>query len=190
MKAKPARPRQKDRDARWSVKYTKVKVKEGAGPKAFQPAGRLAIPMFGYKNHIGIGRAQGLIRTWEASAANAHDGARLPDLISTSNTGSGVWADTACRSKKNEAFLAKGMFTSHIHQKKPPRQPVPGRIARANAKRSAVLAWASYPVRQLLHSLLRKKCADHPRIVKEMHETVENRCFLEERNGGERGIDR
>ena len=43
------------------------------------------------------------------------------------------------RSKlSNEAFLAKGMFTSHIHQKKPPRRPMPERIARANATRSAV----------------------------------------------------
>ena len=135
--AKPARLRQKDRDARWSVKYTKAKVKEGADPKAFKPVD-LAIPMFGYKNHIGIDRAHGLIRTWDASAANAHDGARLPDVVSRNNTGSGVWADTAYRSKKNEAFLARGMFTSHIHQKKPPRRPMPERIARANAKRSAV----------------------------------------------------
>ncbi len=49
-----------------------------------------------------------------------------------------IWADTAYRSKKNEAFLAKCMFTSHIHQKKPPRRPMPERIARANAKRSAI----------------------------------------------------
>jgi hypothetical protein len=41
----PAKIRQKDRDARWSVKYTKVK--EGADPKAFKPVD-LAIPMFGY----------------------------------------------------------------------------------------------------------------------------------------------
>ena len=50
----------------------------------------------------------------------------------------GVWADTAYRSKKNEAFLAKGMFVSNIHQKKPPRRPMPERTASANAKRSAV----------------------------------------------------
>ncbi|MGE8136016.1 IS5 family transposase [Novosphingobium subterraneum] len=136
-KAKPARLRQKDRDARWSVKYTKTKVKEDADPKAFKPVD-LAIPMFGYKNHVGIDRAHGLIRTWDASAANAHDGARLPNLISTSNTGSGVWADTAYRSKKNEAFLEKGMFKSHIHQRKPNRRAMPERVARANAKRSAV----------------------------------------------------
>lgn len=136
-KEKPAKLRQKDRDARWSVQYTKAKVKEGADPKAFKPVD-LAIPMFGYKHHIGIDRAHGLIRTWDASAANAHDGARLPVLISKANSASGVWADTAYRSKKNEAFLAKGMFTSNIHQKKPPRRPMPERVAKANAKRSAV----------------------------------------------------
>jgi IS5 family transposase len=134
---KPAKARQKDRDARWTIKYTEAKVKEGAGPEVPKPVD-LAIPMFGYKYHVGIDRAHGLIRTWQASTANAHDGARLPDLVSKNNTASGVWADTAHRSKKNEAFLAKGMFTSNIHQKKPRGQAMPERIARANAKRSAV----------------------------------------------------
>jgi IS5 family transposase len=96
--------------------------------------------MFGYKNHIGIDRAHGLIRTWGTSAANAHDGARLPDLISTGNTGSGVWADTAYRSKKNEAFLAAGMFKSHIHQRRKPRRSLPERIAKANTRRSRIRA--------------------------------------------------
>jgi transposase, IS5 family len=138
---KPAKARQKDRDARWTVKYSKAKVKQDAGPQAPQKSRGpvdLAIPMFGYKNHIGIDRAHGLIRTWDASAANAHDGARLPVLVSKDNTASGVWADTAYRSKKNEAFLERGMFTSNIHQKKPPKRPMPEHIARANAKRSAV----------------------------------------------------
>lgn len=143
LKEKPAKLRQKDRDARWSVKYTKVKVNDDADPKAFKPIDcsakiDLAIPMFGYKNHVGIDRTHGLIRALDANAADAHDGARLPVLISSDNTASGVWADTAYRSKKNEAFLAKGMFTSNIHQRRPHRRPMPERIARANAKRSAV----------------------------------------------------
>src|SRR5690554_3767468 len=50
---KPAKIRQKDRDARWSLKYTKAKVRGGSDPKAFKPV-ELAIPMFGYKNHNGI----------------------------------------------------------------------------------------------------------------------------------------
>jgi transposase, IS5 family len=134
---KPAKVAQKDRDARWTVKYSKAKVKEGAVPGAPKPVD-LAIPMFGYKNHIGIDQRHGLIRTWVASAANAHDGARLPDLICRKNTASGVWADTAYRSKKNEAFLKKGMFTSHIHSRKPKGEPMPEHTARANAGRSKI----------------------------------------------------
>lgn len=135
----PAKARQKDRDARWSIKYSKAKVRKDADPTAAKPVD-LAIPMFGYKNHVGIDRTHGLIRTWDASAANAYDGARLPDLVSRENTGSGIWADTAYRSKKNEAFLAKGMFKSHIHQKRKPRRALPDRIARANTRRSKIRA--------------------------------------------------
>ena len=43
-KDKPAKLRQKDRDARWTVKYTKAKPKESGAPKV-----DLAIPAFGYK---------------------------------------------------------------------------------------------------------------------------------------------
>lgn len=135
----PAKARQKDRDARWSIKYSKAKVRKDADPAVAKPVD-LAIPMFGYKNHVAIDRTHGLIRTWDASAANAHDGARLPDLVSRENTGSGIWADTAYRSKKNEAFLAAGMFKSHIHQKRKPRRALPERIARANTRRSKIRA--------------------------------------------------
>lgn len=127
-KERPAKVRQKDRDARWRVKYSKANMKEGADPKVFKPVD-LAIPLFGYKNHIGIDRAHGLIRTWDASAASAHHGARLPELISKQNTGSGAWADTAYRSKKSEAFLERGIFKSNILQKRMPRRPLPKHIA-------------------------------------------------------------
>lgn len=69
-------------------------MKEGGDPQTFKLVA-LAIPMFGYKNYIGIDRAHGLIWTWGASVANAHNGARLPVLISRDNTASGAWAHTA-----------------------------------------------------------------------------------------------
>ena len=56
---KPAKLRQKDRDARWTVKYSKAKPAEDGSPRV-----DLAVPAFGYKNHIGIDRRHGLIRTW------------------------------------------------------------------------------------------------------------------------------
>lgn len=36
-----------------------------------------------------------------------------------SNTGSTVWADTAYRSKKNEAWLDRNGYASDIHHEKP-----------------------------------------------------------------------
>ncbi len=100
----------------------------------------IAVPSFGYKNHIGIDRRHGLIRTWTATHAARHDGAQLPDLISNANTASNVWADTAYRSKANEQHLADSGLRSQIHRKKPAGRPMARNVARANNARSKVRA--------------------------------------------------
>jgi transposase, IS5 family len=132
---KPAKLRQKDRDARWTVKTTKAKPHQGETPKV-----DLAIPAFGYQNHISTDRRHRLIRRWLVTDAAAHAGARLADLLDPDNTASGVWADTGYRSKKNEDLLDQRMLVSHILRKKPRDRPMPERIARANATKSAVRA--------------------------------------------------
>src|SRR5215204_5813030 len=91
---KPAKLAQKDRDARWTVKWSKAKPADDGSPRI-----DLAVPAFGYKNHVGIDRRHGLIRTWTVTDAARHDGAQLPALISKANTGSDVWGDTAYRSR-------------------------------------------------------------------------------------------
>jgi IS5 family transposase len=133
-KDKPARLAQKDRDARWTVKYTKAKPREDGS----LPPVDLAIPAFGYKNHIAVDRAHGLIRGWTATHAAAHDGARLEDVLDRSNTASDVWADTAYRSAKNEEMLARRGFVSRIHRKKPKGHAMPDRMRIANARKSKV----------------------------------------------------
>jgi transposase, IS5 family len=133
-KDKPAKLAQKDRDARWTVKYTKAKPSEDGS----MPAQDIAIPMFGYKNHVAIDRAYGLIRKWTATDAAAYDGARLEDVLDRSNTASDVWADTAYRSAKNEAMLSRRGFVSRIHRKKPMGKPMPDRTRLANAQKSKV----------------------------------------------------
>jgi len=87
---RPAKLRQKDRDARWTVKFSKAKPREDGAPQV-----DIAVPAFGYKNHISIDRRHGLIRRWTATDAAAHDGARLGELIDHENTASDLWADTA-----------------------------------------------------------------------------------------------
>jgi transposase, IS5 family len=133
-KDRPAKLAQKDRDARWTVKYSKAKPREDGS----KPSVDLAIPAFGYKNHIAIDRGFGLIRNWMTTNAAAHDGARLEDVLDRTNTASDVWADTAYRSAKNEAMLARGGLVSRIHRKKPPGRPMPERMRIANAQKSKV----------------------------------------------------
>ncbi|WP_424139944.1 IS5 family transposase [Roseomonas chloroacetimidivorans] len=130
---KPAKLRQKDRDARWMVKFSKARPREDGAPQV-----DLAVPAFGYKNHVAIDRRHGLIRSWTASHAAAHDGARLEEVIDPGNTASDVWADAVYRSAKNEAWLAERGLVSRIHCKKPPGRPMPARTRRANARKSAV----------------------------------------------------
>lgn len=135
-RAKPAKLRQKDRDARWTVKYTKAKQR----PDGSKPAVDLAIPAFGYKNHASTDRRFGLIRTWAVSDAAAFDGARLPELLDPQNTGRVVWADTAYRSAKNEAIMAERGYRSEVHRKKPQGKPMAANVRRANNRRSQVRA--------------------------------------------------
>jgi IS5 family transposase len=136
-KAKPAKLRHKDRDARWTVKFTKAKEKADGS----KPAVDIAIPAFGYQNHIGIDRGFGFIRTWMVTDAAAYEGARLrEDLLDKTNTAKTVWADTAYRSAANETFMAKNGFVSHIHRKKPKGRPMPQAMRRANNAKSKVRA--------------------------------------------------
>lgn len=135
-KDKPAKLRQKDRDARWTVKFSKAKPKENGAPQI-----DIAIPVFGYKSHVSIDRRHGVIRRGKTTDAAAHEGARLREgLIDPANTASDVWADTAYRSATNERFLDKAGKVSRIHHKKPRGKPMPPAVARANATKSKIRA--------------------------------------------------
>jgi len=132
---KPAKLSHKDRDARWTLKFTKAKPQADGTI----PAMDLAIPAFGYKNHISIDRRFRLIRCWKTTDASAHDGARLREgLLDRSNTGSNVWADTAYRSAANEHFMERYGFVSRVHHKKPPHRDMPIRTRRSNAGKSVI----------------------------------------------------
>lgn len=134
-KDRPAKLRQKDRDARWTVKFTKAKQQEDGTV----PPVDIAIPAFGYQNHISIDRGFGFIRQWLATDAAAYEGARLREgLLDKTNTSKTVWCDTAYRSNANEAFMDRNGFIDQIHRKKPRNRPMPEAMRRANAARSRV----------------------------------------------------
>ena len=138
---KPAKARQKDTDARWTVKFGKARP----GPDG-KPRIDIAIPTHGCKSHISTGRRHGVIRRGRTTDAAAHDGARLREgLIDPNNTASDVWADTAYRSAENERHLDSIGRVSRIHRRKPKGRSMARHTARANAAKSAVRAHAGHP---------------------------------------------
>jgi len=144
-KNKPAKLRQKDRDARWTVKFSKARVAEDGKPQQRD----IAIPAFGYKDHASIDRRHGFIRRFNVTSAAAYDGAQLRNVLDKNNTASTVWADTAYRSKKNEEWLEKNGYVSDIHQKKPKGRPMSEATSRANGRRSKIRAHVEHPFARL-----------------------------------------
>lgn len=134
-KNRPAKLRHKDRDARWTVKFTKAKER----PDGTKPPVDIAIPSFGYQNHVAVDVGHGFIRTWKVTDAAAYEGAVLRDgLLDKTNTARTVWADTAYRSAVNEAFMADNGFVSRVHRKKPKGRPMPENTRRANNAKSKI----------------------------------------------------
>lgn len=119
----------------WTLKFTKAKRQDGGTI----PSMDLAIPFFGYKSHISIDRKFRLIRKWKTTHAAANDGTRLREgMLDKTSTASGVWADTACRSKANEDFMEKQGFVPKVHRKKPHLKPMPRHIQISNAGKSVI----------------------------------------------------
>ena len=132
----PNKAFQKDVDARWTLKV--------GGKIRYRPDGtplpQIATPTFGYKSHISIDRRYGFIREQAVTSAAAPDGRQLKHIVTTNNTSSEVWADSAYRSQSNEKWLTGKMLTSRIHRRKPAGKPMPKATARANAKKSSIRA--------------------------------------------------
>lgn len=132
----PNKAAQKDVDARWTLKI--------GGKIRYRPDGvplpQIALPVFGYKSHIAIDRRFGFIRNGAVTSASHPDGRMLPKLLTSENTSSEVWADSAYRSQKNEKWLDDKMMTSRIHRRKPNGKAMPVNIARGNAVKSRIRA--------------------------------------------------
>jgi len=146
--AKPRKLAQKDRDARWTLKRGRKKRRpDGSAMTA------IATPVFGYKSHIGTDRRHGFIRRWSVTDAARHDGRELAGLLDRTNTASGVWADTAYRSKKNEGRIARAGLVSKIHFRRAPGKDLPANRQRANTARAKVRAHVEHPFAEMKHRM-------------------------------------
>ena len=133
---KPARRAQIDRDGRWTIK--RGRKREAAPAAAQKPQIEIAVPAFGYKNHIGIDRAFGFLRRYRITHAAAYDGGQLGAVLDRDNTASTVWADTAYRSAANLALLERRGLRPQFQRKKPRGKPMPAHLVRGNATRARV----------------------------------------------------
>ena len=131
-----AKRRQKDRDARWTLKRGRSKPKPQDG--AARTGVEIAVPVFGYKSHLNIDRRHRLIRCWTVTDAAAHDSRSLPELLDAENTASGVWADTAYRTRRNLDALQRRGLRERIQFRRAPRRRLSAPRAKANAARARV----------------------------------------------------
>jgi IS5 family transposase len=132
-----AKRAQMDTDGRWTIKRGR-KRSAGQGEPHERTQAELVIPVFGYKNHLGIDRRHGFIRSFVVTDAASHDGRQLGRLLDPQNTASSVWADTAYRSAANVALLARRGLVPQFQRPKPRGKPMPPHLARGNASRARV----------------------------------------------------
>ena len=119
-KQKPAKVRQKDRDARWTKKHGRS--------------------FFGYKNHVNADARHKLIRDYRVSDASEHDSQKLDELLTRGNTSRDVYADSAYRSAETEQKLKAWGFRSRIHKRGRRNRPLSEAETEANSRKSMVRA--------------------------------------------------
>jgi hypothetical protein len=132
-----ARTAQIDREGRWTIKR---------GRKRDMPPGRterraapeIAVPMLGYKNHVGIDREHDFVRRYIVTHAAAHDGAQLGRVLDRDNTAASVCADSTYRPKTNLALLARRGLRAEFQHEEPRGKPLTSNIARGNATRARI----------------------------------------------------
>lgn len=116
----PAKLRQKDVDARWTVKNEQSH--------------------YGYKNHINTDKTHKLIRRYHVTEASLHDSNAFDEVFDERNTSKDAWADAAYRAKEREEDLAARGYRSHIHHKGSRGHPLSLAKQAVNTRRSKVRA--------------------------------------------------
>ena len=114
----PAKRSQKDTDARWTKKHGRSH--------------------YGYKNHVNVDRRHKLVRRYHVTDAALHDSQAVDQLLTRGNTGAGVWADAAYRSKEIEAKLRACGLRSHVHRKGRRGKSLTGQAKGSNRTKSTV----------------------------------------------------
>lgn len=117
-KETPAKLRQKDINARWTMKNKQT--------------------YYGYKNHIDVDNKHKMIRKYHVTEASLHDTNAFDNVFDTKNTAKDVWADGAYRTQEREEKLKAQGYRSHIHYKGTRGHPLSEAKQQTNTRRSKV----------------------------------------------------
>jgi hypothetical protein len=162
---KPARRAQIDRDGRWTIK--RGRKREAAPGDGHQRQVDIAVPVFGYKNHVGIDREFGFLRRYTVThRAHRRDGtgprqnrsgqSRLqltqPGLAQPTSRAS-VTAQHPCDQAEAEKTVITGPASAEYHSTTPIRpssaalnkviRGVPLALSRMQARLVSVTGYAS-----------------------------------------------
>ena len=93
---------------------------------------------YGYKNPVNVDRMHKLVRRYHGTDAAVHDSQAVDEVLPQGNTGSGVWADAACRSVQIETTLKTRGLTSHIHRKGKRGKPLTAQARKSNRTKATL----------------------------------------------------
>jgi len=117
---KPAKKSQKDIDARWTKKNN--------------------TSYYGYKNHIKIDSGTKFIENYIVTEASVHDSQVVEDILTVSDAGQPLWADSAYVGEEQEAIYRKKKVIVKIHEKSVRNKPLTDEQKRNNSEKSKIRA--------------------------------------------------
>jgi len=118
--AQPAKRRQKDMQARWTVKH--------------------GVKHYGYKNHVNVDKKHKFIRRYTVTDAAVHDSQVLTEVLRPKAAGGDVWADAAYRSQEIETQLKRRKLRSRIQYKGYRDRPLTAHQKHTNRRRARIRA--------------------------------------------------
>ena len=116
----PNKKRQKDVDARWTKKNNETH--------------------YGYKDHVKVDNKYKFIETGTTTDASVHDSQALDDLLTESDEGQDLWADSAYTGEEQDKTVKKYKVNSKIHEKGKRNNPLTEQQKESNNKKSKIRA--------------------------------------------------
>jgi IS5 family transposase len=116
----PDKLQQKDTDARWTKKNN--------------------VTYYGYKNHVKVCRISKLIETYDITSANVHDSKGLEVLLTGTDMGQTLHADSAYAGAELRTMLRKRSIRPHMHAKGCRHKPLTKSQMQRNRLKSKIRA--------------------------------------------------